>query len=61
MTLSDIGSWASIVGLIISLFVASKVYKISVNVSNLKNNQQSNEDLSIIKVGDTKQENISHQ
>lgn len=61
MTLSDIGSWASIVSLFISLFVASKVYKISVNVSNLKSNQQNNEDLSIIKVGDTKQENISNQ
>ncbi|NCD12621.1 MAG: hypothetical protein EOL93_08705 [Epsilonproteobacteria bacterium] len=61
MSLSDIGSWASIVGLIIAFFVANKVYKISVNVSNLKNNQQSNEDLSIIKVGDTKQENISNQ
>ena len=61
MSLSDIGSWASIVGLIISLFLAVKVYKISVNVSNLKNNQQSNKDSSIIKVGDTKQENVSHQ
>ena len=61
MTLSDIGSWTSIVSLFISLFVASKVYKISVNVSNLKSNQQNNEDLSIIKVGDTKQENISNQ
>ena len=61
MTLSDIGSWASIVSLFISLFVASKVYKLSVNLDNSKNNQQGNKDSSFVKVGDTEQSNVSHQ
>jgi hypothetical protein len=59
--LSDIGSWASIVGLLISLFVASKVYKISISIDNSKKNNQSNEDSSFLKVGDTNQSNSSNQ
>lgn len=59
--LSDIGSWASIIGLLISLFVANKVYKISVIIDNLKKNDQSNEDSSFLKVGDTNQSNSSNQ
>jgi hypothetical protein len=59
--LSDIGSWASIIGLLISLFVANKVYKISVIIDNSKKNDQSNEDSSFLKVGDTNQSNSSNQ
>lgn len=59
--LSDIGSWAGIIGLLISLFVTRKVYKISVSIDNSKKSNQSNKDSSFLKVGDTKQSNSSNQ
>lgn len=59
--LSDIGSWASILSLTISLFVASKVYKISVNLDKSKENKQENKDSSFIKNGDTNQSNSNIQ
>ena len=55
ISLSDIGSWASIIGLIITLFVANKVYKISVKID--KSNKQENSDSSFFKFGNTEQEN----
>jgi len=59
--LSDIGSWASIIGLFVALFVANKVYKISIKIDNSKVNKQENKDSSFFKIGDTKQENNSSQ
>lgn len=59
--LSDIGSWASILGLVISLFVANKVYKISVSINKSKSNKQENKDSSFIKNGDTNQSNSNIQ
>lgn len=61
MTLSDIGNLANIASLIVALFVASKVYKISINLDNSKNNQQDNKDSSFVKFGNTEQSNVSNQ
>jgi len=58
--LSDIGSWASIIGLLITLFIANKVYKISVQIDNSKNNEQKNSNFSFFQ-RDNKQENNSEQ
>lgn len=58
--LSDIGSWASILGLIIAIFVANKVYKISIKVDNKKNNEQKNSNFSLFQ-RDTKQDNNNGQ
>lgn len=59
--LSDIGSLASILGLIISIFVANKVYKITNIIDNSKSNEQKNSNKTFINIGDTKQENNSSQ
>jgi len=45
--LSDIGSWASIIGLLLTLFIANKVYKISIKVDNTKKNKQKNSNFSL--------------
>ena len=55
ISLSDIGSWASIISSIITVFVATKVYKISVKVD--KSNKQENRNSSFFKFGNTEQKN----
>lgn len=56
ISLSDIGSWASIISLIITVFVANKVYKISVKVDNSKSEKQENSNFSLFQ-RDNKQKN----
>jgi hypothetical protein len=56
MSLSDIGSWASIIGLFLSFAAGFGICKITT-----KKNKQTNEDSSFIKIGDTEQSNVSHQ
>ena len=56
ISLSDIGSWASIIGLIITLFVANRVYKININVDNSKPKKPKNLNFSLFQ-RDNKQEN----
>ncbi len=56
MTLSDIGSWASIIGLSLSFFAGFGICKITT-----KKNQQTNKDSSFIKIGNTEQSNVSNQ
>lgn len=58
--LSEIGSWASIIGLIITLFIANKVYNISIKVDNTKKNKQKNSNFSLVQ-RDIKQENNGEQ
>jgi len=48
--LSDIGSWASIIGLLLSFGAGFVVCK-----KNTKKIQQSNKDSSFVKIGDTQQ------
>lgn len=59
--LSDIGSWSSIMGLVITLFVANKVYKISMKIDSSKSNTQENKDSSFFKFGNTNQKNENSQ
>ena len=54
--LSDIGSWASIIGLVLSFGAGFMVCKFSI-----KTNKQSNESSSIFHVGNTNQSNNSKQ
>lgn len=54
--LSDIGSWASIIGFVLSFGTGFMVCKLTI-----KNNKQSNESSSIFHVGDTNQSNNSKQ
>jgi len=54
--LSDIGSWASIIGLILSFGAGFMVCKLTI-----KNNKQVNKNSSIFHVGDTTQKNNSKQ
>ena len=54
--LSDLGSWASIIGLIITLFVANRVDKININVDNSEHKKAKNFSFSFFK-RDNKQEN----
>ncbi|MFX4235605.1 hypothetical protein ACN2EP_06375 [Aliarcobacter butzleri] len=56
ISLSDIGSWASIIGLIITLFVANRVYKININVDNSEHKKAKNFSFSLFQ-RDNKQEN----
>lgn len=54
--LSDIASWASIISLIITLFVANRVYKININVDKSEHKKAKNFSFSLFK-RDNKQEN----
>ncbi|MCT7602383.1 hypothetical protein [Aliarcobacter butzleri] len=57
ISLSDIGSWASIISLLVTLFVANKVYNISIKIDRSKSNKQENRDSSFLKFGNTEQKN----
>lgn len=56
ISLSDIGSWASIISLIITLFVANRVYKININIDNSKPKKPKNLNFSFFQ-RDNKQKN----
>ena len=56
MSLSDIGSWASIIGLVLSFIAGFGICKITT-----KNNNQKNKFWSFFTLGNTKQENNSNQ
>lgn len=56
MSLSDIGSWASIIGLLLSFIAGFGICKITT-----KKNNQKNKFWSFLTIGDTKQENNSKQ
>ncbi|MFY9078260.1 hypothetical protein OZY32_02130 [Aliarcobacter cryaerophilus] len=55
--LADIGSFASIISLLVTLLVANKVYNISVSINKSKSSSQSNSDSSFFKFGNTEQKN----